>query len=128
MIDALRQQQAHYMGQTHLDGVRVFEVGQRYLSTLLLKVGVDPQLLLAVLVVEVTELPAEHGRGSALRSVDLNVAAASDGFGVEGHFGLLGAFMKCMKLLLTPTPLRGSGIMGLGGEKLSKYGLQGGYR
>jgi hypothetical protein len=104
MIDALRQQQAHYMGQTHLDGVRVFEVGQRYLSTLLLKVGVDPQLLLAVLVVEVTELPAEHGRGSALRSVDLNVAAASDGFGVEGHFGLLVSFYEMYEVLADPLP------------------------
>jgi hypothetical protein len=33
-----------------------------------------------------------------------------------------------MKLLLTPSPLWGSGIMELGGEKLAKYGLQRGYR
>jgi hypothetical protein len=33
-----------------------------------------------------------------------------------------------MKIWLTPSPLRGSGIMEFGGEKLSKYGLQRGYR
>jgi hypothetical protein len=31
--------------------------------------------------------------------------------------------MKWMKNWLTPSPLWGSGIMELGGEKLSKYGF-----
>jgi hypothetical protein len=48
--------------------------------------------------------------------------------GYKDIFGLLSYVMKCMKIWLTPSPLRGSGIMELGGEKLSKYGLQRGYR
>ena len=39
--------------------------------------------------------------------------------GYKDIFGLLSYVMKCMKIWLTPSPLRGSGIMELGGEKLS---------
>jgi hypothetical protein len=69
-----------------------------------------------------------HGWGGALGSVDFDVLTASDVSGYKDIFGLLSYVMKCMKIWLTPSPLRGSGIMELGGEKLSKYGLQRGYR
>jgi hypothetical protein len=82
MIDLPRQQQVHHLEQTHLDGVGVLEQLQRYFPALLLDIGVDLQLLLAVLVVEVAESAGMHGWGGALGSVDFDVLTASNGFRV----------------------------------------------
>ena len=89
MIDLLSDEQAHHLGQAHLDGIGVFEHGQRDFAAFAANVGIDLDALLAILLVEVAKLvAAERGR-SALNTVDFDVLTASDSFWiVRNMFGI----------------------------------------